>query len=78
PKSVLFAQMGADFMDRVSKRMKTESPIDRISAEMSQHYWYLDASKAKREIDFSPRDAIETLSDTVADLRARGVVWPQS
>lgn len=78
PKSVLFAQMGADFMERVSKRMKTESPIDRISAEMSQHYWYLDAAKAKREIDFSPRDAIETLSDTVADLRARGVVWPQS
>lgn len=78
PKSVLLAQMGAEFMERVSKRMKTESPLDRISAEMAQHYWYLDSSKAKRELDFSPRDAIETLSDTVADLRARGIVWPRA
>jgi dihydroflavonol-4-reductase len=76
PKSLLLAQAGAEIMDRVAKRMKTENPLDRVTAEMAQHYWYLDASKAKKEIDFSPRDAVETLSDTVADLRARGVVWP--
>lgn len=76
PKSLLLAQAGAEIMDRVAKRMKSESPLDRVSAEMAQHFWYLDASKAKRELDFSPRDAIETLSDTVADLRARGAVWP--
>ncbi|MBK9261585.1 MAG: NAD-dependent epimerase/dehydratase family protein [Polyangiaceae bacterium] len=76
PKSLLLAQAGAEIMDRVARKLKTESPLDRVSAEMAQHYWYLDASKAVREIDFSPRDAIETLSDTVADLRARGVVWP--
>lgn len=76
PKSLLLAQAGAEIMDRVSKRLKAESPLDRVSAEMAQHFWYLDASKAMREIDFSPRDAMDTLSDTVADLRARGVVWP--
>ncbi len=76
PKSLLLAQAGAEIMDRVAKRWKSENPLDRVSAEMAQHYWYLDASKAMREIDFSPRDAIETLSDTVADLKARGVVWP--
>ncbi len=78
PKSLLLAQAGAEIMDRVSKRLNAESPMDRVSAEMAQHFWYLDASKAMREIDFSPRDAGETLSDTVADLRARGVVWPAS
>ncbi|HRI66566.1 MAG TPA: NAD-dependent epimerase/dehydratase family protein [Polyangium sp.] len=78
PKSLLLAQAGAEIVDRVSKRLNAESPMDRVSAEMAQHFWYLDASKAMREIDFSPRDAGETLSDTVADLRARGVVWPAS
>ncbi len=76
PKSLLLAQAGAEIMDRVSKHLKTESSLDRVSAEMAQHFWYVDSSKAMREIDFSPRDAMETLSDTVADLRARGVVWP--
>ncbi|MDI1431734.1 NAD-dependent epimerase/dehydratase family protein [Polyangium sorediatum] len=77
PKSLLLAQAGAEIMERIAKRMNTESPIDRVSAEMSQHYWYLDAKKATRELGFSPRDAIETLSDTVKDLRERGVVWPK-
>jgi dihydroflavonol-4-reductase len=77
PKSLLLAQAGAEIMERVSKRMKVESPIDRVSAEMGQHFWYVDSKKATRELGFSPRDAIETLSDTVADLRARGVVWPR-
>ena len=76
PKSLLLAQAGAEIMDRISKRLKTESPLDRVSAEMAQHFWYVDSSKATREIDFSPRDAMETISDTVSDLRARGVVWP--
>ena len=76
PKSLLLAQAGAEIMDRVSKQLKTESPLDRVSAEMAQHFWYVDATKATREIGFSPRDAMETLSDTVAVLRARGVVWP--
>ncbi len=76
PKSLLLAQAGAEIMDRVSKHLKTESPLDRVSTEMAQHFWYVDSSKAIREIGFSPRDAMETLSDTVADLRARGVVWP--
>jgi dihydroflavonol-4-reductase len=48
-----------------------EAPVDRISIEMSQHFWYVDASKARSELGFSPRDPDETLSDTVADLRAR-------
>jgi len=77
PKSLMLAQAGAEIMERFAKRMKTESPIDRVSAEMGQHYWYLDAKKAARELGFAPRDAIETLGDTVADLRARGVVWPR-
>ncbi len=76
PKSLLLAQAGAGIMERLSKQLKMENPLDRVSAEMAQHYWYCDSSKAIRELGFSPRDAILTLGDTVADLQARGVVWP--
>lgn len=46
-------------------------PVDRISVEMSQHYWYVDASRAASELSFSPRDPDETLRDTVDDLQDR-------
>lgn len=78
PKSLLLAQAGAEIMERVAKRMKTEAAVDRISAEMGQHFWYLDAKKAIAELGFAPRDATETVSDTIADLQARGVVWPRA
>lgn len=78
PRNLMLAQAGAELVERLSKRMSVESPIDRVSAEMGQHYWYLDAKKAMREIGFSPRDANDTLVDTVEDLTARGVVWPKA
>ena len=43
---------------------------------MSQHFWYVDASKAREELGWVPRDPGETLAETIEDLRARGVVWP--
>lgn len=62
-----------DAMDRVGMRM----PLDAVSADMSQFFWYLDATLAETELDFAPRDPQLTLHDTVQDLRARGVVWPE-
>ena len=44
-------------------------PVDRISVEMGQRFWYLDASKAMRELGFHPRDPYETLNETVAYIR---------
>lgn len=46
-----------------------DAPLERISVEMSQHFWYCDSSLAKRELGFAPRDPQETLDDTVRDLR---------
>jgi dihydroflavonol-4-reductase len=45
------------------------SPVDRISVEMSRYFWYLDASKAERELGFRSRDPGDTLYETVAYLR---------
>ena len=54
-----------------------ESPVDDVSLEMSQYYWYCDSAKAERELGFRPRDPGQTLLDTVDDLVARKVVFPR-
>ena len=57
-------QLGYDAVGR-------DAPLDRISVEMSQHFWYVDASLAEEELGFAPRDPQVTLQDTVDDLRTR-------
>jgi dihydroflavonol-4-reductase len=46
-----------------------EPPIERISVEMAGHFWWIDSSKAERELGFAARDPQLTLVDTVAYLR---------
>jgi hypothetical protein len=55
-----------------------EPSLDEISVEMAQCYWYCDTAKAERELAFRPRDAGETLRDTVDDLVARGAAFPRT
>lgn len=74
--SAVLAGLGADFLGRAAEALGAKAPLDRISAEMAQHFWYCDTGKAERELGFVARDPNETLADTVDDLRARGVVWP--
>jgi dihydroflavonol-4-reductase len=50
------------------------APIDEISVEMAQYFWYCSAEKAERELGFVARDSGETLRDTVEDLVKRRVV----
>jgi dihydroflavonol-4-reductase len=45
--------------------------LDPVSLEMAFCTWYLDASRAERELDFHPRDPMDTLLDTVEDVRGR-------
>lgn len=54
-----------------------EPPVDEVSVEMAQYYWYCSSSKAERELGFSARDPGETLRETVADLIERKVVFPK-
>jgi dihydroflavonol-4-reductase len=76
PRAREFARVGASWLDRATRRLGWPSPVDPVAVDMAQFYWYLDASKAKRELGFQARDPNATLYDTVFDLRARGVVWP--
>jgi dihydroflavonol-4-reductase len=50
------------------------APIDQVSVEMAQYFWYCSAEKAERELGFVARDAGETIRDTIEDLVRRKVV----
>lgn len=50
------------------------APVDAISVEMAQYFWYCSSEKAERELGFAPRDPGETIRDTIDDLVKRKVV----
>ena len=77
PRSREVARAGAAWVDRVAKRAGFRAPVDPVSVEMAQCFWYLDATKAESELGWAARDPNATLHDTVEDLRTRGVVWPR-
>ena len=48
--------------------------LDEQTFEMGCHYWYIDSQRAIDELEFSPRDWSETLSETVAEIRGIGAL----
>jgi dihydroflavonol-4-reductase len=77
PRSRELARAGALLMQRAASRLGLTAPLDPVSVEMAQCFWYLDSGKAERELGWRARDPNKTLYETVEDLRARGVVWPR-
>ncbi len=63
-------------LERFAAAVGREPEVDAESLELARYYWYIDSSRAERELGWTPRDPVATLADTVADLRARGAVWP--
>ena len=62
--------MLSSLADRAARLLGTDA-LDPVSLEMACVYWYLDATRAEKELGFAPRDPMDTLVDTVDDLRAR-------
>lgn len=67
------ARLGARIVDGLYRLGGPDkrAPIDPVSVEMAQHFWYLDSARARIELGWEPRDPMETLEDTVAYLRER-------
>lgn len=63
---------GATVVEELYRWRGKEPPVDRISVEMAEHFWWIDSAKASKELGFSARDPQLTLVDTVSYLR-RGV-----
>jgi len=62
-------RFGADVIEHLYRNRGKEPPVDRQSVEMGEHYWWIDSSKAERELGFTSRDPGLTLGDTVRYLR---------
>jgi dihydroflavonol-4-reductase len=63
------ARASASAIEHVYRSRGKEPPIDRVSVEMSEHYWWFDSAKAEAELGFAARDPQLTLHDTVKYLR---------
>jgi len=64
-----WSRLGASALEWAHDKVNRSSPVDRISAEMSEHFWYVSSRKAERELGFAARDPAQTLVDTVRYLR---------
>jgi len=71
--------LGTRLLERWAELRGTEASIDHHSVEIGEHFFYLDSSKAERELRFKARDPHETLYDTVQDIRSKlpGTRTPQ-
>jgi dihydroflavonol-4-reductase len=67
---------GSELLKRWAKLRGADVALEPQSVEMGEHFFYVDSSKAERLLGFRPRDAHETLFDTVQDLLAK--LPPQS
>ena len=56
-------------LDAFYRQWDRTPPVDRVTVEMGQRFWWLDSSKAERELGFQARDPYETLYDTVAYVK---------
>lgn len=61
---------GAKLFKRVLGSVGIESDIDPVSVEMAKYFWYIDSSKAEKDLGWQPRNANETLRDTINWIRA--------
>lgn len=69
PKSIPAARMGTALFSKAVRAIGGDPPVDAVSVEMGQLFWYVSSEKAERELGFRARDPNETLADTVRDLR---------
>ena len=63
------SRLGAALVEEVYRKLEREPPVDRVSVEMGEVFWYCDSSRSRRELDFNPRDPGETLDETIRWLR---------
>ena len=65
------ATTGARWLSNFYKQWDAAPPVEPGEVEMAEHFWYLDARQAARELGFVPRDSGETLMETVRYVRRK-------
>jgi dihydroflavonol-4-reductase len=67
PKKI--AVVGSNFISTIFKAFDKPAPFEASEVEMGEYFWYFDSGKAIEELNFTTRDPMETLQDTVKYLR---------
>jgi len=67
PKSVAVA--GSNFIASLYKTFDKPAPFEASEVEMGEYFWYFDSSKSEEELNFTTREPMETLQDTIKYLR---------
>jgi nucleoside-diphosphate-sugar epimerase len=67
--SLRFSLFSAKVLRRLMPVVGSRFELDDASIRMSALFWYCDTAKARDELQFATRDPIETLRDTVEDIR---------
>ena len=45
--------------------------LERHDVLLASHFWYVDDTKARKELDWEPRDPLQTLEDTIKEIKDR-------
>jgi dihydroflavonol-4-reductase len=61
--------LAAQVQSALFKAAGRTSPIEPASVDMASYFWYFDSAKAQRELGFAPREASETIFDTIRYIR---------
>jgi len=61
--------LAAQVQSALFKAAGRTSPIEPASVDMASYFWYFDSTKAQRELGFAPREASETIFDTIRYIR---------
>ena len=69
-RATRIATVGADVLASVARALGRTASLDGASVEMANHFWYFESRKAAAELGFTPREASDTLYDTVAYIRS--------
>ncbi len=67
------SRLGVGMLERAAKSVGLTLPISEVEADMASCFWYVDSRKAEEALDFTTRDPMQTLLDTVKDLRGEPV-----
>lgn len=76
PQNQLLSDVGNRLFKRAQEMLGNKVHILDSELDQSRYYWYLDDTLARTELGFTSREPMQTLYDTVQDLRKRGLVWP--
>ncbi|HLA96005.1 MAG TPA: NAD-dependent epimerase/dehydratase family protein [Pyrinomonadaceae bacterium] len=63
------AMAGSTMIESVFKHWGKVSPVASKEVEQAEHFWYFDSAKAVKQLGFAPREAQETINDTIKYLR---------